>query len=72
MVLLIYNFSSTHVHTCGAMQYFAWKILFLFIKIEIYMWQNVGISPRGIVYMMRNLDIEVSYTIHENDYWHDK
>ena len=41
-------------------------------QIEIYMWQNVGISPRGIVYMTRNLDIEVSYTIHENDYWHDK
>ena len=30
------------------------------------------ISPRGIVYMMRDLAMEACCTIHENDYWHGK
>ena len=26
----------------------------------------------GIVYMTQDLAMEASYTIHENDYWHNK
>ena len=32
-VPLIYNFTSTRIYTCGAMQYFMWKILFLSMEI---------------------------------------
>ena len=30
------------------------------------------IPPRGIVYMTLDLAMEASYTIHENNYWHNK
>ena len=72
MVSLIFNLTSTCVYTCDTMQYFMWKILFLPMEIYIYMWQDVDISPRGIVYMTQDLAIEASYTIYENDYWHNK
>ena len=72
MVQLVYNFTSTCVYTCGAMQYFMSKIMFLPVEIEIYMWPDMGISPRDIVYMTQDLAIEASYTIHENKYWQDK
>ena len=32
MLLLIYNFISSHVYTCAALQYFLWTILFLLVK----------------------------------------
>ena len=31
----------------------------------------MGISPSGLVYMTQELAAEASYTIRENDYWHD-
>ena len=32
----------------------------------------MDILPRGIVYTTWDLAMEASYTIHENDYWHNK
>ena len=49
------------------MQYFTSKILFLPVEIEIYMWPDVGISLHGIVCMTRDLAMEASYTIYENE-----
>ena len=42
------------------------------MEIYIYMWRDIGISPPGIVYMTQDLAMEASYTIHENNYWHNK
>ena len=38
MVPLIYNFTSTHVYTCGATQYFTWKIIFFPVQIYDKTW----------------------------------
>ena len=49
----------SHMYTCGAMQCFMWKILFLTI--------NLHVTRHGH-YTMQDLAMEACYTIDENDY----
>ena len=57
-IQLIYNFTSMCVYTCGAMQYFTWKILFLPMNYDGLHVRRHDTLLCGIVYVTQDLAME--------------
>ena len=67
MVLLIYNFTSTHMYMWCQAVFHVENPISSYGKINLHLMRH-GILPRGMVYTVQDLAMKASYTIHENDY----